>query len=642
MENSVKKREWVKTAAIIFLAVLLVLTFFSKTIMNASLPEVASQQVATGAINARIRGTGAVEASEVYNVTIKQTRKIASVLVHSGQQIVVGDTLFVLEAEESDEVAAAEEELAQLQQSYDKTLIEAGNASAQDNYDLQKAQSAYNEALAIYNQYSTADPTQLATQKAAAEAKLKDMQTQKTALENQLTKLKAENAYTDAQAVVAEHEATLKTLEKEKATLKETITIADPPMSASYYEDQIDALKRKYVNQLAQYDGDFLSFYNACDKDPAIMKACYENADAMAARIGTSKPVPSGTTEGVQTYASTDTAAAYRAAYENLSDYYLGGGSEPDGLFKLQDMLKLAAVNDKIYTEQTAMHTAQTIVKNYESSFEMLQEKIDLLDLQITDQQAVIDKLSSASSAAESVKSAKKALEDLIFQQGLGDSSSIDIAAAKENIDKKTAELEKLRANADELEVKANVSGTIDTVYAAAGKSIGGEDQPLATISVTDRGFTLKIDVTNEQAKKVKVGDTAELVNFWGGDASATLEQITSSQTSGSRTLVFALAGDIQAGQNITLSIGQKSSNFDAIIPLSALKEDANGKFVYVLESKSSPLGSRYIATRVPVQELARDDKSAAVSGISAGDFVITTSDKPIEAGKQVRLADNG
>ena len=44
----------------------------------------------------------------------------------------------------------------------------------------------------------------------------------------------------------------------------------------------------------------------------------------------------------------------------------------------------------------------------------------------------------------------------------------------------------------------------------------------------------------------------------------------------------------------------------------------------------------------VTVQELARDDKSAAVSGISSGDFIITTSNKPVEAGKQVRLADNG
>ena len=209
--------------------------------------------------------------------------------------------------------------------------------------------------------------------------------------------------------------------------------------------------------------------------------------------------------------------------------------------------------------------------------------------------------------------------------------------ASKKAIERKQAEVDKLRENADELEVKSSVSGTIASINASAGKSIGGEEQPLATINVTDRGFTVKIDVTNDQAKKVKTGDTAELVNFWGGDAVA-----TSSQTAGNRTLVFTLTGDIQAGQNVTLSIGQKSANYDALIPLSGLREDSNGKFVYVLESKSSPLGSRYIATRVTVQELARDDKSAAVSGISSGDFIITTSNKPVEAGKQVRLADNG
>lgn len=175
MENGVRKREWVKTAAIILLAVLLVLTFFSKTIMNASLPEVATQQVSSGAINARIRGQGTVEASEVYNVTIKQTRKVSSVLVKTGQEINVGDTLFVLEAEDSDELKQAETDLETLQQNYDKSLIEAGNTAAQENRDVQNARDDYNEALAIYRQYSTMDASQLATQKAASEAKLKEL-----------------------------------------------------------------------------------------------------------------------------------------------------------------------------------------------------------------------------------------------------------------------------------------------------------------------------------------------------------------------------------------------------------------------------------------------------------------------------------
>lgn len=652
MENSVRKREWVKTAAIIFLAVLLVLTFFSKTIMNASLPEVAAQQAASGAINARIRGSGTVEASEVYNVTIKQTRKVASVLVKTGQEINVGDTMFVLEAEDSDELKQAETDLETLQQNYDKSLIEAGNTAAQENYDVQKARDAYNEALAIYRQYSTMDASQLATQKAAADAKLKELQTAKTTVDNQLTKLKADEKYTAAQATITEQEATIKTLEAEKEKLLETLPASYKDCrNASQYQTLInDTLKdENYIRNLARYEKNFAAFSSLCDNDYAIMKECYENIESMRRRIegGTVKtPVDEG---GKPMYALTtdETAEIYKEAFKALAPFYYGYPKDPaDGLLNWQDQLKIATVNDKIADANDAINNptngAKTIVGNYERSIDDLTKQSDSLDSQINDQQTAVDKLSSAASAAETVKSTKQALEDIIFKQNLGDSSSVDMEASKKAIERKQAEVDKLRENADELEVKSSVSGTIASINASAGKSIGGEEQPLATINVTDRGFTVKIDVTNDQAKKVKTGDTAELVNFWGGDAVATLDQITSSQTAGNRTLVFTLTGDIQAGQNVTLSIGQKSANYDALIPLSGLREDSNGKFVYVLESKSSPLGSRYIATRVTVQELARDDKSAAVSGISSGDFIITTSNKPVEAGKQVRLADNG
>lgn len=652
MENSVRKREWVKTAAIIFLAVLLVLTFFSKTIMNASLPEVAAQQAASGAINARIRGSGTVEASEVYNVTIKQTRKVVSVLVKTGQEINVGDTMFVLEAEDSDELKQAETDLETLQQNYDKSLIEAGNTAAQENYDVQKARDAYNEALAIYRQYSTMDASQLATQKAAADAKLKELQTAKTTIDNQLTKLKADEKYTAAQATITEQEATIKTLEAEKEKLLETLPASYKDCrNASQYQTLInDTLNdANYIRNLARYEKNFATFSSLCDNDYAIMKECYENIESMRRRIegGTVKTPVDESGNPIYALTTDETAEIYKEAFKALAPFYYGYPKDPaDGLLNWQDQLKIATVNDKIADANDAINNptngAKTIVGNYERSIDDLTKQSDSLDAQINDQQAAVDKLSSAASAAETVKSTKQALEDIIFKQNLGDSSSVDMEASKKAIERKQAEVDKLRENADELEVKSSVSGTIASINASAGKSIGGEEQPLATINVTDRGFTVKIDVTNDQAKKVKTGDTAELVNFWGGDAVATLDQITSSQTAGNRTLVFTLTGDIQAGQNVTLSIGQKSANYDALIPLSGLREDSNGKFVYVLESKSSPLGSRYIATRVTVQELARDDKSAAVSGISSGDFIITTSNKPVEAGKQVRLADNG
>ena len=169
-------------------------------------------------------------------------------------------------------------------------------------------------------------------------------------------------------------------------------------------------------------------------------------------------------------------------------------------------------------------------------------------------------------------------------------------------------------------------------------------DTAIATINQTDRGFTVKISITNEQAKKVKVGDTAELVNYWG-DATATLETIGNDPQNPqkNRQLTFRLTGsDIQPDSNITLAIGQKSASYDAIVPTSAIRTDNNGSFVLAIVSKSTPLSTRYTATRVDVQVLASDDKSSAVSGIGSGEFVITTSTKPIEAGTQVRLAENG
>ena len=96
METAVKKREWVKDAAILFLAVLLVLTFFSNTIMNHSLPEVATSAVGSGNIVAKVRGTGTVTATGKHQVKSKEIRTIRSVMVKVGQEVSPGDVLFVL------------------------------------------------------------------------------------------------------------------------------------------------------------------------------------------------------------------------------------------------------------------------------------------------------------------------------------------------------------------------------------------------------------------------------------------------------------------------------------------------------------------------------------------------------------------
>ena len=125
-----------KTVAIIFLAVLLVLTFFSNTIMNFSLPEVSAQYAYGGTITTRIRGSGTVEANSNYEVRIGQKRKIREVLVKQGDAVTIGDVLFRLEDVESEEVKTAQQAV----KDAEKELKDAENA-------VKDAKTAYEESL---------------------------------------------------------------------------------------------------------------------------------------------------------------------------------------------------------------------------------------------------------------------------------------------------------------------------------------------------------------------------------------------------------------------------------------------------------------------------------------------------------------
>ena len=124
-KNTTKRREWVKNAAIIFLTIMLLLTFFSNTIMNYSLPEVATQYVQTGTITAKVRGTGKVEASDPYNVIAKESRVITSVAVKQGDIVEKDQVIYYLEESESDELTKAEQELEDLELNYMKGLFGA-------------------------------------------------------------------------------------------------------------------------------------------------------------------------------------------------------------------------------------------------------------------------------------------------------------------------------------------------------------------------------------------------------------------------------------------------------------------------------------------------------------------------------------
>lgn len=122
-EKKIKRKEWVKTAAIIFLSVMLVLTFFSNTIMNYSLPEVATEFVQRENITMQVRGTGTVEAGDPYNVTISENRVIKSVVVQNGDVVQKGEILFYLEDADNAEIKDLKNQVEQAEIAYKQALL---------------------------------------------------------------------------------------------------------------------------------------------------------------------------------------------------------------------------------------------------------------------------------------------------------------------------------------------------------------------------------------------------------------------------------------------------------------------------------------------------------------------------------------
>lgn len=628
METNVKKREWVKTVAIIFLAVMLVLTFFSNTIMNHSLPEVATANVTSGTINAKIRGQGTVSANETYDVTIKQTRKVASIKVKAGQEVAAGDVLFTLEAEESDELKQAQTDLESMELNYEKSLIAASTEAARENREVQKLQETYNDLLAQYHQYSNKDASQIAKEKAAADAKLKELQADSKA---------AQSDYEARVAEKTELEAEASELKTHIASLKAVMDKQDEIVAAqnTLYQDQI-----RYLN-------DYNRLMELAGQNPQVAMS-YARYPEQFANMLTEQDL-AGTTGDSKTAdpklaRAQEIATAYTTLTKDQSNIDSLTAERDNMIYDIDGVRDYSQVESEYRYAYNEYDAVKRELDSFDNETSRLKKLAEDAAQAVTDQQEVVDKLASAGTLADQVKSAKQALEDKIFEQSLSDGSSLDLEAAKKAIDEKKADIEKLTQNADETEVKAKVAGTVSNIAITAGSNANAET-PLITLNLTDRGYTVKISVTNDQAKKVRVGDNAELVNYWyGGDIQATLENITNDpQNPGKgRLLVFRLTGDVEPDTNLTLSIGQKSANYDCIVPNSAVRTDSNGTFVLAITVKSSPLGNRYTATRVDVQELAKDDTNTAVTGLSSGDFVITTSTKPIEAGTQVRLVDNG
>ena len=567
MEMKPKNREWVKNAAIILLAGLLVLTFFSNTIMNRNLPEVSTQNVTDGSINVKVRCSGVVAANGNHQVKAGETREIRAVMVKTGQKVEPGDVIFVLGSGDKTELEQAQEQLQQLQNSYSRTALGGSSSDyTADQLRVDAAERAYEEAKQALE---AMDP--LGNEDSDAYRKLqKDLE--KAEARRDAAKEAYDKVVADAGTALADAEAERLSAEQDVILKEQNLQEGSEPLPG-----QDEAGNEKTLEDYLAEPGETAAYLESLPETDLDRVSKWRDLEQKTAAVD-------GAKDALNALSSEELDAAQ---------------AEVDAIRK-----------------EMSQYNSTPAYKEAEKAVE--EARLNYLDLKAAlDARKQADAKSNASVGIE--------LQDLSRQ-----------------IEEQKKKIEEL-SGGEGNQIQANVAGTVQSIECTAGDTVL-KDTPLCVIEVPDMGYSLTCSVTNDQATRLKVGDSASITNYyWGSEITATLESIRvdpkNPQTN--KLLTFDVSGSVTAGTELSVSVGQRSANYDTVVPKSAIHNDNNGYFVLKIESKSSPLGNRYIARRVSVEILAQDDSSAAVLGdLNWGDYVVVTSGAPIKNGDLVRLSD--
>lgn len=749
------RRELIKTIAIVFLAVMLVLTFFSNTVMNMSLPQVSTQSAEKGNISEQIRGNGTVTTGKSYNVNADETRVISSVNVKTGDTVEKGDVLYTLEGKESTELEEAEKSLSDMQHEYRKALIAAEGSSgyAAELLEIENAEddvSRLNEELLSFD-----DPAYLSEKYAAEYIEIGDLKEDISELEGRISEKYSDISDIELETKISDYEAAAACLDgedyssltpewydkitaaadkvksfenTEKTRLEERqkeiegyiaaletddmlglptdkynriasyITAKEDSKTAydtaeanlkdmqaevegsTDYDDSIKAKNREISQKMDQINEIDLKIYNASisgdESEESTLDSLYEQsrqlqrdltylqedlADLMEkSNINHNFTVKLKTKQNIYNRAkkNLDSATSQlnqkkreikRELITDLNEVKVQLEQyQDDGEYEKQEAAKreLSELKREAKSEyKTAvneMNRESTARKNLEEKKTALRTAQSALDVKVAG-----DKQTMRDSVREKERNVKTLKANLSVKQS---TDSVTNRQADEDLKKQSDDIERQRKKVYELKqnslggtIKAPVSGIVSSLAYSAGETTTAGN-PAAVIDMTDKGFILSFSVKTEQARKVTVGTEAEVQNnYFGSEITATLTAIKTdtSNPQTSKILEFTVTGDdVKNGDNISVAIGAKGQEYPAVIPNSAIREDSNGKYVLVVESASTALGSRYFARRYSVDVLAQNDSRTAVNGLTGSEFVITTSSSPIKDGEQVKLAE--
>ncbi len=189
--------------------------------------------------------------------------------------------------------------------------------------------------------------------------------------------------------------------------------------------------------------------------------------------------------------------------------------------------------------------------------------------------------------------------------------------------------------------VVSPVSGSVLTNTASVGTTVS-TNGPVATVNDLTGGLSLIVSLSEDDAGEMAAGETATVTVGSVQYTCPIISIAASTAKEGMFDVRFLLPGDAGAvGMSASMRYRKRTQNYDVLIPLSALRSDSEGDFVFIVEQQQSSLGAKMVVRRVDIDVLDRDSSRAALQGgISQRDQIVERSDRNISDGDRVRVSE--
>lgn len=168
---------------------------------------------------------------------------------------------------------------------------------------------------------------------------------------------------------------------------------------------------------------------------------------------------------------------------------------------------------------------------------------------------------------------------------------------------------------------------------------------PVVTLQIVNGGFEARIQIPQRDAERLTIGSVAEVTTSGGSmffipTETAVVSAISAPDDDNMVDVTLRLPGtNWNIGQRTDVEIVLSRASYDISVPISALRSDDAGYFVYVVEQRSTVLGVQNVIARANVTVNAYDSNNVSVSGpVWRQSQVITGSNKAISAGDRVRV----